>query len=146
MPSDATTKPATRVDPSRPTAHPMGSLINAESGRHYVFASADDSDHMNHQYYEMLGYRLERATKGGVRVSMGGRVKEGEPLEFWGHVLMSCTLERKAEIEEFGPDGQTGRRLQRTLQDKINRRGIADGIDPRVGRFVSETTPLEQRG
>jgi hypothetical protein len=124
----------------------MGTLSNPEPGRAYVFANAEDGVGQNYQYYEMLGYRMERKTKGGVQVVQGQKVKEGEPLRFWDQVLMSCSEERKAEIDEFGPHGNTGRRLAKRIQEKINSAGLQEGVGRRTARVVNETTPLMVEG
>ena len=138
----------TRKDPS-PTSFDvpqMGMVINPEPGRHYVYAHSEDGQHQNVQYYEMLGYRTELCTKGGVRVAQGEKAREGDPLRFWGMVLMSCSPERKAQIDEHGPDGRTGRHLSRAIQNKINKVGLQDGVNRRVARIVNETTPLIVEG
>ena len=133
-----------RKDPVNyaPSIEPMGSLLNTEPGRHYVWTHAEDGAAQNHQYYETLGYRLERKTKGGVQVVQGQKVKEGDPLKFWDMVLMSCSEERKSEIDEYGPHGNTGHALNRRIQKKINVTGLQKEISSRIARVENQTTPL----
>ena len=137
-----------RVDPSNyaPGIEPMGTLLYPDPERHYVMASGEDGAGQNYQYYEMLGYRLERKTKAGVQIIQGQKVKEGDLLRFWDLVLMSCSKERKAEIDEFGPHGNTGRNLAKRIQKKITGDGLQEGVGRRTARVVNETTPLMVEG
>ena len=137
-----------RKDPKTyaPQIKPAASLINPEPGRHYVWANSEDGVDLNHQFYDMIGYRLERCTKGGVKVVQGLKAKEGGLLMFQGQVLMSCSEERKAEIDQYGPYGNSGRDLAQRLQNKINSAGLQEGVGKRTARVVNETTPLMVEG
>lgn len=88
--------------------------------------------HQGPDHYVALGYEVERQSATGVK-PIGGQLtrKDGDIIEWRGHVLMSCPLSRKAEIEAFGEDGEedhpetwTGQRHADLLQrDVMKRRG-----------------------
>ena len=120
-----------------------GNLLGSDPTRHYVWASANDEVDFNVDYYEGMGYELERRSEGGIRVLRGSSVKEGEPLKFRGLVLMSCSEEQYQWLRENGPDGRTGRALQRALQQKIAAQGLQEGSNSPYYKILSETQELQ---
>jgi hypothetical protein len=60
-------------------------------------------------------------------------LKQGDPIKTMGMVLMELPMERKRELDEFGPQGNTGQRAFNLLEEKVKNREF----DP--------LTPQEQR-
>jgi hypothetical protein len=89
--------------------------------------------------YSAAGYVIELDQPGGVK-PQGGRLsrKPGEQIEFRGNVLMSCSLERKAEIDEHGVDGDSGQRAADAIENRMIDK--ERGLDPLrgigTGRFL----------
>lgn len=114
----------TKVTPrSRPVheARHNGTLINADPKKKYVLTSSVDNWDNNWQYYEAMGYQVEKCEKDGVRIHMGTPAKIGEPLRMRELVLMSTSLENSQKIFEVGPNGMTGQKYYDTLMARIRR-------------------------
>lgn len=114
----------TKVTPrSRPVHEAMhdGKLINGNPQKKYVLVPINDEHPMNWQYYESLGYQVEKAEKDGVRIHMGTPAKIGEPLRMRELVLMSTSLENAQKLFEVGPNGMTGQKYFDTLMSRIRR-------------------------
>ena len=114
----------TKVTPrSRPVHEAMhdGKLINADPQKKYCLVPKSDEHPMNYQYYESLGYEIEKATPKGVRIHMGSPVKDGSPHCMRELVLMSCSLEQAQKLFETGPNGMTGQKYYDNLMARIRR-------------------------
>lgn len=117
-----------RVDPKpRPVQGPAGefSLINEDPERHYVCANIATNHVGSPAYYEGIGYDVEMAQPGekALRFRFGRTAKVGEPIQFQGTMLMSCSKERKAQIDLEGPFGGSGLLDTKRTEDlMINRR------------------------
>lgn len=130
--SAAAAKKVVRNDPKpRPLngMTPYSVLENRDPDRHYVFVfTGADANMQGPGYYEALGYRREVFHKDGVRMA-GMKLAAGEPIVSFGHILMSCSMERYREIEAFGPMGDSGQtEATATEQRLIKRRGAQDAI------------------
>lgn len=91
-----------------------------DPNRHYVLANKALIGVGGSDYYVELGYLIETQRPDGPKLAGGQTTrKEGDPLEVFGHVLMSCTLERRIEIDEYGPDGQSGQAGADLVENKI---------------------------
>lgn len=93
-------------------------VINRDPNRHYVLVSvgADEGP----DWYESIGYQVDvYGGEKGLKLK-GGKVNKtvGEPIEVRGHLLMSCSMERKEEIDRYGADGDSGQEHA----DEIERR------------------------
>jgi hypothetical protein len=117
-----------RVDPKpRPVQGPAGefSLINEDPERHYVCANLATNHIGSPGYYEGIGYDVEiqKEGKDALKFAFGRGAKVGEPMQFQGTMLMSCSKERKAEIDLHGPFSGSGLLETKRVEDlMINRR------------------------
>lgn len=141
-----------RIDP--PAQHVdaisvWGQLVGKERGRHYVFANNSLQQVGGVEWYKMMGYRVEIAEKDGVRPKGGATVDFGQPIQVMGMTLMSCTKERKAELDAVGFDGVSGQRAVDEIEDRIiDKDGGIDESRGIYGRRAyysvhNETKPLE---
>jgi hypothetical protein len=142
-----------RIDP--PVQHvdavsPWALLENRDPTRHYVYANASQAQVGGVQWYKMLGYRVERLEPGGVQPRGGATCEVGELITVMGNTLMSCTLERKAELDNYGYDGQSGQRavgeIERQIVDPDDGIDASRGLYGKHGPYYSvfnETKPLE---
>ena len=146
MPSAAKLPPSKspRRDP-RPR-HLNGSAIwsllqNRDPTKFYVYVNKNDPEALSQ--YEWQGYEVEVLTKDGVR-PMGGRTGQlGQPIEMRGLILHSISLEKHAELELHGPDGDTGQAGADEIESQIVDR--SGRMDPLRGQYrgltvVNETT------
>lgn len=149
-----------RVDPPRKTAGTVlraTALDNQDPNKHYVWASLTNEIQgvPAVDYYEAIGYEIEKHKPGGVVSGLGRTARErkqGQNIEQYGCVLMSCSLERKAEIDQFGANGDGGQEAASELEDKYLKKGGRDllrGMNPnntyvslRVGREHNAPVPL----
>ena len=123
-----------RADPKpRPTSgvHSWTKLKNKDINKHYAWISMTDPD-QGVDYYLSLGYEPVYASEGGVE-PLGGKLarKSGEQIVFRGLLLMECPLERKAQIDNEGPDGDTGQQLADVIESRILDK--ERGLDPLRG-------------
>lgn len=142
----------TKVTPkTRPTheAGHDGQLMNPDVERKYVLAPKDPQHPFSFEYYLSIGYRLEEAVPGGVRIRLGEPVKEGTPLAWRGNFLLSCDKERAEEIFLNGPTGLTGQVYYDKLMNKIKRNelerplhvaGVQQNVD--VGDLEQNQAPV----
>ncbi len=120
-------------------------LKNKDINKHYVWAY-ENAGHTGQgpEYFSMMGYRPVVAGKGTPEFGWGP-AEEGKPIRSMGHVLMEVDLETRAEIEQFGADGQSGQngadQLEARVIDKDVGVDLVRGIHPRRKRsgdlFVS---------
>lgn len=121
-----------RTDPRRlrpvDGTSPWAVLINQDPTKKYVLANKADQ-FQGAAYYEAIGYDVELVQEGkdALRFLAGRNGRVGEPLENFGHVVMSIDLERWNEIEKYGIAGGRGQ----DGADKIERRIVdhESGID-----------------
>ncbi len=130
-------KPVPRKDP-RPRSHDganTGSrLVNKRPDRHYVLVSPD-AETLGE--YRARGFKVEVAEEGGVRFGVQ-TTKFGETLEYKSQVLMSLSLEEKAELDQHGEEGDTGWALADRVENAIldKRQAIRDTMRGLHGRYV----------
>lgn len=95
-------------------------LKNKDEDRVYRLITADDPT-AGVGYYETIGYEVETWKTGSdaLGFKFGRTGREGEPMEFRGHLLMSCTKERAEQIEQFGPFGNQGQALADRIENVI---------------------------
>lgn len=119
-------------------------IKKAVPGRHYIWVYEGSPDAI--AQYEGSGYRYETwkfRVKGGkvdtdandIPISTGvyapgarpDESQNGKRIKVGDQCLMSCDQQRKADIDEYGHDGETGQ----YLADMINDRIISDkqGVD-----------------
>jgi hypothetical protein len=92
-------------------------LENEDPNRKYLLANRNDERTM--MVYRYMGFVPEEYQPGGLRFKGGPTVKEGEELSYRGHVLMSISKEKWAEIQEVGYDGSSGWRMADEIEEKI---------------------------
>lgn len=127
--------PTQRIDPApRPTdsVHSWTKLKNKDPGKKYCWVSLTDTN-QGVDYYSAMGYEPELSRSDGVQ-PQGGRLtrKPGEQIQFRGNLLMSCSLQRSIEIDEVGPDGDSGQRAADAIEDRILDK--ERGLDPLRGQ------------
>lgn len=103
-----------------------GFLSGADPGKHYVWVSEVNDPTINVSYYRHLGYKVAQYDPSEARPSLGNmdELKQGDPIKSFGSVLMECSVERKRELDENGPNGNTGWRLFDRLQEKVRNREL----------------------
>lgn len=150
VPAEPGRRRRSEVDP-RQAKHFDGSaswakLGNPQPGFKYVWAYEGCND-TGYGKYKSLGYEEVVCPKNPKEgVMPGGRVADrpGEPYRDRGNVLMSLPLADWEDIAERGEDGQTGHAHTRTLEERIQNRGM-DSLDMskalKAGHLVSR--PLE---
>ncbi len=122
---------------------PGSKLTGADPDRAYVFVNRYQGGVYDTSYFESLGgwaveeglceegerYRIEKYQEGGLRLALGKTVRPGEPLEYRGMVLMSCSKQFKELLEQRGPEGDSGQEDADRVEEIINRRGrVADSL------------------
>lgn len=141
-------KARTRKDPRpRPAYADVNEVRGGDSTRKYVLCYRPTVE----RYLE-IGWEVEVARPGGPRLS-GKTVKEGEPLEYSGHVLMSMSAENFSDLQQYGHiDGgavagsgqEYADRLEQAIISQTSaRRDALRGIHgaDRYFRIQNETTP-----
>lgn len=122
--SAATATPRKRQDPRpRPVESGKGKtrLLNKDPNRWYVLV-AYEPKHMIGEY-KFMGYQIETYEKGGVKLAVV-ETREGEAIEYQDSVLMSIDLQKKKEIDMYGPEGDSGWAEATKLEERIiDRRG-----------------------
>lgn len=115
-----------RRDPRlRPADALEASIVNAKPDRHYVLVSMADHLH-GPDYYEELGYEyVDPRVEGSERLR--GKRTRGDSdgrVEYRGCVLMFISHAERAQIEQYGPDGESGQeladRFERAILDPRN--------------------------
>jgi len=149
---------AKRKDPPK-RSEPLNWTVldNEDDDKFYVWAFSGHSSGVDK--YEALGFDVERYTVSGVRPGGKRRVEQsdvGKPIERNGHVLMSCSKARKAEIEQVGEDGSTGLQLAKKIDDAMSSKRFGQetlGPMANMGRggnpyfkVINETEPAIQEG
>jgi hypothetical protein len=106
-------------------------LKGLDPSRHYVRVYKA-AQYQGIEFYEDLGFEVERVRTGGPELPGGAYRKrqEGDAIEYQDHVLMSCSLERWKEIEQAGPDGDGGQLAADALEDRIidKSKGVEDPL------------------
>ncbi len=124
-------------------------LLNKDPTKHYVFVNPADQDSFG--YYEAMGYVPEEASETGVRLAASaGQQRKGEKITYQGQILMSVALERRQEIEKYGPEGDCGSEWANAMEARIVDKGrmerdLMRGFDSRYTRSSAEVGTL-QRG
>lgn len=103
-----------------------GFLTGADPNKHYVWVSDVNDPTINASYYRHLGYKVSQYDPSEAHPSLGNmdELKQGDPIKTMGMTLMECPIERKRELDEVGPQGNTGWRLFDRLQDKVKNREL----------------------
>jgi hypothetical protein len=117
-------------------------LINPDPSKAYVLAYKGDSI-CGRSYYQALGYEIELHSETGVRLRAGSTGQTGEEMEWMGHVLMSCSKERKAQMDAAGK-AWANRIEERIVDRKKGMQDLLRGI-PGRGQFmrvVNDSTSL----
>jgi len=138
---------AVRYDPRHRHAdgHGIGNgILNPEPDRHYVMVREDDQI-MGVEYYEYLGYEVEKHFKGGPKLKIGKTARDGEPIRFMGSVLMSMDQKMYDDLVQYGAFGSGGQLAADELEKQIvDRDGGPDqirGIRNRYIRVENTTEP-----
>lgn len=134
--------PKPKQNPARKPVHAAsfgGHVLNPPPGKHIVWVSSGESEN-NHEYYQSIGYEVERFDpKFPLRIrNLNKMPKPGEPYVYRGQVLMSCSTAHWEDIQENGPDGNSGKQLfaaymrkifNNTAEDKVR---LPDGVQEEV--------------
>ena len=126
-------KRAKREDPPpRPVEQTAnrGFLEGGDPNKHYVWVSEVNDPTINVAYYRHLGYQIAQYDPSEARPTLGYQeFKQGDPIKSMGMVLMELPLERKAKLDQVGPDGQGGWAKAQRIQDAITKREL-DELSP----------------
>lgn len=113
---------------------PWTRLEGKDPGRRYVWVTMSDEEVVSD--YESMGYRVEKASKDGVRPGAGKTCRIGETITMRGMQLMSIGLEEYEQIVEYGPDGNTGQDYLDKVEARLTaqksaavRRELMEGLD-----------------
>ena len=103
---------------------------NQDPDRKYVLVNAS-SVQMGIDFYEELGYVIERDREGGPRIMSGRGQKPGEPIQHLGSTLMSIEA---AKAEDYRVNGGPGAGLGLAFAEKRDRsvrprKGVAPTIE-----------------
>jgi hypothetical protein len=130
-----------RQDPrSRHVEGVRNRLINPDPNKKYVWAFKLTPEY-GPEEYENMGYEKEIYRKGGVTCSMKtGR--EGQPVEWMDHILMSIDKDLADDIEQNGLYGDSGQTRADEIEDYIldKERGGVDKLRGIHGVRVINTT------
>jgi hypothetical protein len=130
----------------------FGEIANAREDRKYL--RANKVGRYNVDFYETIGYEVERRTEHGVSIS-GVKTELNQPITYADTVLMSIDLETWNRIQEYGLNGKSGQAYSKMLEDRILDRKRNDIIEdpsrniyrsqPRVrGTTVTKTVTSSQ--
>jgi len=109
-------------------------MVNKRPDRHYVLVYTGDPEAM--ATYPALGFVPEAYEAGGVQPAGGWTGKAGDNIVVRDHILMSISMEDWQQIQQYGPDGQTGYDLHDRIEEQIiSRRGEHDPIRGANGRI-----------
>ena len=123
-----------------------GFLEGHDPAKHYVWVSEVNDPTINVGYYKHLGYRVAQYDPDEARPTVGYQeYKQGDPIKSLGMVLMEVPLERKAEIDRVGADGQGGWDKAQRIQDTIRNREVDPLSDEERRAFRGITSVREQR-
>ena len=122
-----------------PDPRPVEGALNrvAFTGRdpnkHYVWVSEVNDPTMNPGSYLSMGYRFTQYEKDAEQPVMGYQpdLKQGDHIKGFGCVLMECSVEHKADLDQKGAPGMGGGwdwadRVQATIRG----RDIMDETEP----------------
>jgi len=127
----------TRKDPTARPGNGQAQTAKGESGwfklidadprmvYRWVYKVGEETNSV--PYYESIGYDVVRRAAGEVRPAVFNRnIKVGDPWEARSHVLMSVSMERFQEIEQFGDDGNGGQANADFWENRIRKSGRVD--------------------
>ena len=140
MASAAKSKPVARARKDPPAraldgVSPWARLENKTPGRHYVLIHSTTAGQVEEYIYN--GYEAEVWKTGGVRIAgFRGKPPFGEEMLTRGMLVMSCSAERKAEIDDVGVDGNTGWDLAEQVEDHILDRSVGKDLLRGIGAGV----------
>jgi hypothetical protein len=111
-------------------------LRQSDPLRAYVFVNRYQGGIFDTSYYESLGrvfidqgladeedaYKVELCREGGPIMSLGKTARHGEPIEYRGMVLMSCSKKFKDLLEQFGAEGDSGQKRADEVEEMVGQR------------------------
>lgn len=158
------TLPSKRSPESR-SVHGMISRFAVKGrirGRHYVWAYAGGPAP---EEYESSGYRYEKwnfRIKNGkvevdgndVPISIGAHPPGARPdgvanktrIKIGDNHLMSCSAQRKADIDEYGHDGDTGQYFADVVEDRIIKHKGGTDLIRGLGGLQSRHVEVQEYG
>lgn len=153
QPEVSRTEPQRRRDPRHRhidgSSNSWAAVKNRDPNKHYVLVS-NSSDDQGPEYYRDIGYEPEvYGGPGGVCLRGGRTTRDpGQVIEMRGHTLMSCSLERLQEIEQYGADGDAGQQMADEIESRLslNRtrgRDALRGLGVQGEEFISFEKDIE---
>jgi hypothetical protein len=126
------------VKRSDPTPRPVEGAINRaavagqDPDKHYVYVSTVNDPTMSTATYRSMGYRFSEYEPDGEQPVYGAHdLKPGDKIESFGMVLMECSKEHKANLDQNGSPGcGLGQKWADKIVDTIKRRDIGDETEP----------------
>jgi hypothetical protein len=100
-----------------------------------VWVSEVNDPTINVSYYRHLGYTQTQYDPAEARPALGNMegLKQGDAIKTMGMALMECSIERKRELDETGPEGRTGWSAFKRIEDNIKNRDL-DPLSPQEQR------------
>lgn len=94
-----------------------GFLEGHDPNKHYVWVSEVNDPTINVGYYKSLGYKVAQYDPSEARPTIGYQeYQQGDPIKSFGMVLMECSLEQKALLDQKGWD--TATRIEDTIRNR----------------------------
>ncbi len=101
--------------------------------KHYVYVSMAADPTMNPETYRSIGYNFTQYDPDGPIPTYGYNPdrKQGDKVESFGMVLMECSKEHKARLDQQGaPGAGGGQQWADQVQAKIRQRDMLDETEP----------------
>lgn len=101
-------------------------VAGQDPDKHYVWVSKVDDPTMNPGSYRSMGYDFVQYDPDQEQPMLGfnEQLKQGDRIESFGMILMSCSKEHKAKLDAVGQKWADG------ICDAIKRRDLSDGDEP----------------
>ena len=122
-----------------PDPRPVEGAINRvavtgqDPDKHYVYVSTVNDPTMSPATYRSMGYKFTQYDPDGAQPVYGYNedLKQGDRVESFGMVLMECSKEHKAKLDQEGCVGQGGgQQWADQVESKIPQRDMADETEP----------------
>lgn len=125
-----------RNDPDpRPVEGAMNRVAvqGKDPNKHYVWVSEANDPTLNPGSYLSVGYQMSQYDKDEAMPVLGYNpgLKQGDHMKAFGCVLMECSLERKAQLDEEGaPGAGLGQKWARQIESTIRSKDLLDNDEP----------------
>ena len=108
-------------------------VAGQDPDKHYVWVSTVNDPTLNPGSYRSMGYRFTQYDPDEAQPVLGytEELKQGDKIESFGMVLMECSKEHKAKLDQTGaPNMGGGQVWADRVCDAIRRRDLSDEDSP----------------